>query len=245
MKQHKILFQLFLRHTAWKVLLILLASAAIQFGLFWVLMPDPARHSLESTLGPMESYLWWIVLLTFAVIVGLLLGATTGRGKGRTDYLLGRLAIPPREVILCQGISNSLTILLFWAAEALVLLGLCRMYGAMGGHLGPQTIFLATWQNDLLHSFLPTEEVSRWVRNLIWCVAVGFTAAAGSAQLRQNEKAVGIFFLIGASGAFFRCPMGNLGLDVVYSLLSLAVTAAVLFNAFTAGKEGDDEEEAS
>ena len=245
MKQHKILFQLFLRHTAWKVLLILLASAAIQFGLFWVLMPDPARHSLESTLGPMESYLWWIVLLTFAVIVGLLLGATTGRGKGRTDYLLGRLAIPPREVILCQGISNSLTILLFWAAEALVLLGLCRMYEAMGGHLGPQTIFLATWQNDLLHSFLPTEEVSRWVRNLIWCVAVGFTAAAGSAQLRQNEKAVGIFFLIGASGAFFRCPMGNLGLDVVYSLLSLAVTAAVLFNAFTAGKEGDDEEEAS
>ncbi len=245
MKQHKTLFLLFLRHTAWKVLLILAGSAAVQVALFRFLIPAPARNSLESCLGSIETYLWAVVLLTFAVIVGLLLGATTGRGKGRTDYLLDRLAIPPREVILCQGISNSLSILLFWAAEALVLLGLCRMYGAMDGHLGPQTIFLATWQNDLLHSFLPTEEVSRWVRNLIWCVAVGFTAAAGSAQLRQKEKAVGIFFLIGASGAFFRCPMGNLGLDVVYSLLSLAVTAAVLFNAFTAGKEGDYEEETS
>ena len=245
MKQHKTIFLLFLRHTAWKVLLILAGSAVIQAALFRFLMPDPARYSLEVVLQNTESWLWWIALLTFAVVVGLLLSASTARGKGRTDYLLDRLAVPPRDVILCQGLVNTLAILLFWAAEALVLLGLCRMYGAMGGHLGPQTIFLATWQNDLLHSFLPTEEVSRWVRNLIWCVAVGFTAAAGSAQLRQNEKAVGIFFLIGASGAFFRCPMGNLGLDVVYSLLSLAVTAAVLFNAFTAGKEEDDEEEAS
>ena len=245
MKQHKTLFLLFLRHTAWKVLLILVGSAVLQAALFRFLMPDPTRYSLETVLQNTESYLWWVVLLTFAVIVGLLLSATTVRGKGRTDYLLDRLAIPPREVILCQGIYNALAVLLFLAAEALVLLGLCRMYGAMGGHLGPQTIFLATWQNDLLHSFLPTEEVSRWIRNLIWCGAVGFTAAAGSAQLRQNEKAVGIFFLIGASGAFFRCPMGNLGLDVVYSLLSLAVTAAVLFNAFTAGKEGDHEEETS
>jgi len=245
MKQHKTIFLLFLRHTAWKVLLILAGSAVIQAALFRFLMPDPARYSLEVVLQNTESWLWWIALLTFAVVVGLLLSASTARGKGRTDYLLDRLAVPPRDVILCQGLVNTLAILLFWAAEALVLLGLCRMYGAMGGHLGPQTIFLATWQNDLLHSFLPTEEVSRWIRNLIWCVAVGFTAAAGSAQLRQNEKAVGIFFLIGASGAFFRCPMGNLGLDVVYSLLSLAVTAAVLFNAFTAGKEEDDEEEAS
>ena len=245
MKQHKILFQLFLRHTAWKVLLILLASSAIQFGLFWVLMPDPARHSLESTLGPMESYLWWIVLLTFAVIVGLLLSASTVRGKGRTDYLLDRLAVPPKEVILCQGICNTLAILLFWAAEALILLGLCWLYGAKGGYLGPQTIFLATWQNDLLHSFLPMEEVSRWARNLIWSLSVGFAAAAGSAQLRRKGKAIGIFCLIGCSGAIFRCPMGNLALDVFYSLLALAIAAVTLYNAAQIGKEEDHEEETS
>lgn len=245
MKQHKILFQLFLRHTAWKVLLILLASAAIQFGLFWFLIPDPARHSLESTLDPMESYLWWIVLLTFAVIVGLLLSASTVRGKGRTDYLLDRLAIPPKEVILCQGICNTLAVLLFWAAEALILLGLCWLYGVKGGFLGPQTIFLATWQNDLLHSFLPMEEVSRWARNLIWSLSVGFAAAAGSAQLRRKGKSVGIFCLIGCSGAIFRCPMGNLALDVFYSLLALAIAAVTLYNAFTPGKEEDHEEETS
>ena len=245
MKQHKTLFLLFLRHTAWKVLLILAGSAVLQAALFRFLMPDPTRYSLETVLQNTESWLWWAALITFAIIVGLLLSATTVRGKGRTDYLLDRLAIPPREVILCQGISNSLTILLFWAAEALVLLGLCRMYGAMGGHLGPQTIFLATWQNDLLHSFLPTEEVSRWIRNLIWCVAVGFTAAAGSAQLRQKEKAIGIFCLIGCSGAIFRCPMGNLALDVFYSLLALGFAAVTLYNAFTLGKEEDHEEETS
>ena len=245
MKQHKTLFLLFLRHTAWKVLLVLLVSAALQVGLARFRMPYPTENSLEVALVPMESPLWWIILLTFAVIVGLLLSASTVRGKGRTDYLLDRLAIPPREVILCQGIYNALAILLFLAAEALVLLGLCRMYGAMGGHLGPQTIFLATWQNDLLHSFLPTEEVSRWVRNLIWCGAVGFTAAAGSAQLRQKEKAVGIFFLIGASGSVFRCPMGNLGLDVVYSLLAIAIAVVTLYNAFTMRKEGDHAEETS
>lgn len=245
MKQHKTLFLLFLRHTAWKVLLILLLSAAVQAGLFLALAPAPARYSLEIVLGNMETYLWWVDLLTFAVIVGLLLGASTGKGKGRTDYLLDRLSVQPQEVILCQGLYNTLAILLFWTAQALIFLGLTQIYQAQGGYVGPQTIFLASWQNDLLHSFLPMEEVSRWGRNLIWCVAVGFTAAAGSAQLRQKEKAIGIFFLIGASGAIFRCPMGNLGLDVVYSLLALAIAAVTLYNAFTPGKEEDDEEEAS
>lgn len=242
MKQHKTLFLLFLRHTAWKVLAVLLVSAAVQFGLFRFLMPDPARHSLEAALGPMESWLWWITILTFALVVGFLLTASTAKGKGRTDYLLDRLAIPPREVILCQGICNSLAILLFWAAEALILLGLCWLYGAKGGFLGPQTFFLACWQNDLLHSFLPMEEVSRWMRNLIWCAGTGFTAAAGSAQLRQKGKAVGVFFLIGCSAAVFRCPMGNLALDVVYSLLAISVTAVTLYNAFGLGKEESHEE---
>ena len=245
MKQHKTLFLLFLRHTAWKVLLVLLASAALQFALAWFRMPYPTENSLEVALVPIESPLWWITLLTFSVIVGFLLSASTGRGKGRTDYLLDRLAVPPREVILCQGIYNALAILLFLAAEALVLLGLCRMYGAMGGWLGPQTIFLATWQNDLFHSFLPAEEVSRWVRNLIWCLAVGFAAAAGSAQLRRKGKAIGIFFLIGLSGSVFRCPMGNLGLDVLYSLSTLGIAAAVLYNGLTIGKEADHAEETS
>lgn len=245
MKQHMTLFRLFLGHTAWKVLLILLVSAGIQLGLGWFRMPDPAMHSLEVWLAPMESWLWWIILITFAVVVGLLLSASTVRGKGRTDYLLDRLALSPKEVILCQGIYNTLAVLLFWAAEALVLLGLCQLYGAKGGYLGPQTIFLATWQNDLLHSFLPMEEVSRWARNLIWSLSVGFAAAAGSAQLRRKGKAIGIFFLIGCSGALFRLPMGNLAMDVIYSLMALAVAAAVLYNAFQIGKEETHEEEAT
>ena len=245
MKQHKTLFLLFLRHTAWKVLAVLLVSAVLQVGLFWFWMPDPTMHSLEVWLAPMESWLWWIILITFAVVVGLLLSASTVRGKGRTDYLLDRLVVSPKEVILCQGICNTLAILLFWGAEALVLLGLCRLYGAMGGWLGPQTIFLATWQNDLLHSFLPMEEVSRWVRNLIWSLGTGFAAAAGSAQLRQKGKAIGIFFLIGCSGALFRLPMGNLAMDVVYSLIALAVAAATLYNAAQMGKEESHEEATS
>ena len=102
--KHKSLFQLFLRHTAWKVLLILLASAALQGVLFWLGMPDPTENSLEVALVPMESRLWWVILLTFAVVVGLLLSASTVRGKGRTDYLLDRLAVSPKEVILCQGL---------------------------------------------------------------------------------------------------------------------------------------------
>ena len=243
--KHKSLFQLFLRHTAWKVLLILLASAALQGVLFWLGMPDPTENSLEVVLVPMESRLWWVILLTFAVVVGLLLSASTVRGKGRTDYLLDRLAIPPKEVILCQGICNSLAVLLFWAAEALILLGLCWLYGVMGGFLGPQTIFLATWQNDLLHSFLPMEEVSRWARNLLWSLGVGFAAAAGSAQLRRKGQAIGIFCLIGCSGAIFRCPMGNLALDVFYSLLALGFAAVTLYNAAQIGKEEDHEEETS
>lgn len=240
--KHKTLFLLFLRHTVWKVLLILLASAAVQAALFWFLMPDPALHSLDLCLGVLETRLWWVVLVTFALIVGLLLTASTSRGKGRTDYLLDRLAIPPKGVILCQGLANTLVVALFWMAEALILLGLCGLYGAKGGWLGPQTLFLVTWQSDLLHAFLPMEEASRWVCDLIWWVGTGLTAAAGSAQLRRKGKAIGVFFLIGCSAAVFRSPMGNLALDVVYSLIAISVTAVTLYNAFNLGKEEDHEE---
>lgn len=242
MKQHKTLFQLFLRHTAWKVLLILLLSAAVQVGLFLSLAPDPARYSLEIVLGNLENRLWWAALITFGLIVGLLLTASTNRGKGRTDYLLDRLAVPPREVLLCQGIYNTLALVLFWAAEALILLGLCWLYQYKGGFVGPQTVFLASWQNDLFHSFLPMEEVSRWVRNLSLFACMGFTTAAGSAQLRQKRTAIAVYLLIPALVASFQVSMGNLGLDVVYSLMALGLTAAALYNAFTQGKEDSHEE---
>lgn len=240
MKSSFSVFLLFLRHSVWKVLLLLAAMAGIELALFAALTPDPATHSLETCLAACGRPLGLVLLMGF-VSLGYLLLADGSGGKHRLSYTLDRLAVSPRAVLACQAVYNLLVWLLFGAVQAAALLGCFWLYQRQGGYVGPQTVFLACWQDELVHSFLPMEDVLRWLRNLILALGLAVTVACASAQLRQKNKPITFGVLVGGTMATFVQPMGQ-PIDVLIILLVLVITGVALYYALSLGEEEAHEE---
>lgn len=238
MKKTVSLFLLFLGHSAWKVLLLLAAMAGAELALFRALAPDPAANTLEDCLLACGTPLRVAVLAAF-VLLCLLLLTDRSKGKHRLRYTLDRLSIPPRQILVCQAVYALLAWLLFWAVQAVTLLGCCWLYQKQGGTLGPQTLYLASWRDPLLHSFLPMEETSRLARDLILAVCLACTGACSSAQLRRQHKPVAFPALGCFTAAAFVQPMGYGTMDLILSLVALAITALALSSARSLEKEED------
>lgn len=238
MKKTVSLFLLFLGHSAWKVLLLLAAMAGAELALFRALAPDPAANTLEDCLLACGTPLRVAVLAAF-VLLCLLLLTDRSKGKHRLRYTLDRLSVPPRQILVCQAVYALLAWLLFWAVQAVTLLGCCWLYQKQGGTLGPQTLYLASWRDPLLHSFLPMEETSRLARDLILAVCLACTGACSSAQLRRQHKPVAFPALGCFTAAAFVQPMGYGTMDLILSLVALAITALALSSARSLEKEED------
>ena len=164
-----------------------------------------------------------------------------GPEANRLSYTLDRLAVSPRAVLACQAVYNLLAWLLFGAVQAAALLGCFWLYQRQGGYVGPQTLFLTCWQNELVHSFLPMEDVLRWLRNLILALGLAVTVACASAQLRQKNKPISFCVLVGGTMATFIQPMGQ-PIDVLIILLVLVITGVALYYALSLGEEETHEE---
>ena len=162
------LFCLFLRHTFWKVLCCWPPWGAAEWAIFRFQPFPPYGEHPGGRLwggGHPSGVGWW--RWPFLLLCALLLTATLGWAGG------GQISPWPASPwgggpgSSCQGVCNTLLFLLFWAAEALVLVGLAGSFARNGGFLGPQTLFVTGWAVPLLHTFLPVGEPLRWVGNLV------------------------------------------------------------------------------
>ena len=197
------LFCLFLRHSFWKVLLLLAALGAAEWAIFRFQPFPPTVNTLVDAYREVATPLGWVVAVAFLLLCALLLTATLGWGRGRPDLTLARLPLGRGTRVLCQGVCNTLLFLLFWAAEALVLVGLAGSFARNGGFLGPQTLFVTGWAVPLLHTFLPVGEPLRWVGNLVLAAGLGFTAAAGTEALRRRTWPFPFLLLTGCALVFW------------------------------------------
>ena len=188
MRPHRALFHLVLRHTVWKVLLLLLLLAAAQWSAFLCLSPDPASIGLADAFSLSGGALAGLLALAFLLLSALLLLATTGRGARRPGYTLARLPLSPGWVVFWQGVYNTLVYLLFWGVQALVL-------------------YVTVWELDLFHFFLPLDLPGRWVSNAALAAGLGFTAALFTEGLHRGRKNFTFFVL--AACCFLFLPGGR------------------------------------
>ena len=238
MRQHGTLFLLFLRQSAWKVLLLLVVMAAAEAALFLAFMPNPAENSLETVLRLTQFPLTLVLLAAWGLLWAVLIS-----GGSRGAYTLDRLSQKPEAVLLWQSLFNFLAGLLFWGVQVLVLFLLCRLYQHQGGFVGPQTLYLACWQSDLFHTVLPMDEWTRWLRNLILCAGMGLTIACASARLRHKGKPIAVFVLLGGTLPLLIQPLGAVTADVLVMVETAVIAGVALFNALSLGKEDDEHEE--
>ena len=235
MKKHSSVFMLMARSTIYRVLGLLILMAVAEAGLFWLRLQQGAidgNFSLEAIIS--ESRLSW-ACAAFFLFVNVIL--SWGSYTISDTYTAARLSVSGKAVYLWQCIYNSLCYLLFWMVQILIGIGLCRVYEAMAPaeFVSNQTVFLAFYRSNFLHSFLPFEDTWVWVRNILLVVALGIC----SSRIPGKNRKIGIgsCFLIAATGVFFVQGIGE-----AVALIIAAIVCVVPAVVKALSKEVPDED---
>lgn len=234
MKRHLSVLMLAARGTVYKFLGLLLMMAAAEGAMFTLaLKRDWAENpaGLETLL--MRSRVAWACAVCFLLLTALLCRSGCESGS-RQGYTLRRLRVSGRAVFFWQSTYNTICFFIFWAAQLFIVLALCALYTlkADPASLTDQTVFLAFYRSGFLHSLLPLEEVSRYVRNVLLVLCLGVSAAAFPFRQRQNKIGGEVIALASLMLVFFSRDMGGFASDILISLLSLSAAleaASVVF----------------
>lgn len=229
MKKHLSVFMLMARSTVYRVLCLLAAMVAAETGLFWFTLSRGVTgdsFSLELLIGKSR------VALVFGAVFLLLTALLTSTGydaNGRQTYTLMRLSVSSRWVFFWQGVYNVICYLLLWAVQVLTVMLICRLYvsHAPEGYATGQTVFLAFYRNDFLHSLLPFDETVFWVRNAVAVIALGICAAHDPRAGAKISK--GLIFLAAVTVLFFVRGIGSSLSCAVMVIVSLTTAAYAVY----------------
>jgi hypothetical protein len=245
MKKHLSVLMLVARSTIYKLLAVIFVMAAAEGALFYFVL-NKALVAQSAGLTPagleqlfVQSRAAWVYAVSFLLVVALL--CMTGCEYGsKQGYTLRRLSVSERSIFLWQAAYNTFCFIFLWAAQIVIVFALCTLYLAKAdpSAVSGQTVFLAFYRSSFLHSLLPLEETSRYIRNGILALGLGVSSACFSFRQRRSEVGAEIIALTSLSLVFFARGVGSLGNDVLVLLLSAAVTAEAIARVYR--KEADD-----
>ena len=240
MKKHLSVFGLFVRASLVPMIILFLLTAAVQAGMFFfellpyfdAIHPDdggyiPGLETIFSRTFIPHTALAALILLT------ALLCVQGSAFSSRCGYTMSRLSVTEESSFLWQAGYNSLAFLLFWAIEGVLMFTLCAVYAANIINATGQTALLAAYRDEFLHSILPLHDVSRIVRNAVFCITLGTMTAYYTYTQRSGKASVVLVpAVVYAVGAF---RMGDISLsgDIVHIIICLFFTAAVIVKVLT------------
>lgn len=193
MKQHLSVFMLMVRSSFYKILGLLALMAVAEATLFHFALDGGANleHVVKYSRITYPFYIVFVLLTLLLCSAGCEFGSKTG-------YTLRRLSISEKRVFFWQCVYNTAAYLLFWAVQVLVAVALCTAYVTVfadSPYITHQTLFLAFYRSDFLHSLLPMENILFWVRNLLFFVSLGVTTAHFPYSQRRRSKFYHIYLL--------------------------------------------------
>ncbi len=238
MKKHLSVFGLFARSSIYKVLLILLAMCAVEVAFFHFELQDALEAyevvgsgmaSLERLFARAATNVYFRVALVLISIVICLPGCEF---KSNTSYTLRRLSVSERATFFHQAAYNTLVYVMLIAVQLVVAFGLSQYYVATvpAECISNQTITLAFYRNDFLHSLLPLEDVGLWIRNGLLILSFGLAAAEYPYRQRRHKfsataMALGIYTIV-----YFDQSIGQLGHVITTSTIVLMIIGEVIYS---------------
>ena len=237
MKKHLSVLMIASR-TIWRVLAIILMTAAVQTALFaavpqemsettqywydgWQTQTVTWNPTLAETFE--EAHTGLVAAVGFVAMCFILCMKTSGYGTA-VRYTVSRLRVREEALNLWWALYFTACAVLFWMSQILVMQLLCRlfMWRADPADVNGQTVSIAWYVNTYLHNLMPGRDMGRWVRNILLAPMVGTALAAFSMVQRRRQ---GISFLaIGAVALTVVCFCMKLDDGFAY-----AVSVLVLF----------------
>ena len=189
MKRYASVFMLLARSVLGKLMAIF-AGTALLHGIVFFLLRE--QRNIET------AYDHWGMRAAFGaglVLTCLLLIMTLCQSDSKLDYTLRRLRIGRRSLFLCQAVFDTACLFMFWAVEIFIALALCSLWMDSHEVTSHQAVYLSFYRSDLLHSLLPLDDVSRWLRNLAVFICLGMCCAAAPVLKRRGEQHLGVLIL--------------------------------------------------
>lgn len=228
MKKHLSVFGLFCRSTLFRLLVVSAAAVAAEICLFVKSVRQHPSFGLEMALD--DSGVMWVLCLWYVLFVAIL--CIPGSDfKSRSGYTFRRLRISEKWVFVWQSVYNTLGFVMLWAIQIIAAYAICMIYMniAPAEFLSEQTVFIAFYRSNLLHSILPLEETTKWAVNIIIIVSSGVsTAYFPFANRRGNFAIVTALEAIVAILSFVR----ELGYFGILPITLVFTTGVSLFNVF-------------
>ena len=249
MKKHISVFGLFARSSACSVLVILILLCAFEILSFHIQLQDALdTYGATGEMPPLErmfSYASTDVLFKGALVLVTLVLCLPGCSfKSRTGYTLCRLSVSERATFFHQAVYNVLIYLVLMATQLTVAYGLARYYIAMAPAecISNQTLVLAFYRSEFLHSLLPLEDVGLWVRNGLLLLSLGLAAAEFPYRQRRHKFSAVIVGLVLYTIGCFNRSIGSHGNTVLTVAIALTVLGAVIHTLVSKDEEVEENE---
>ncbi len=243
MRQHLSVLMLAARSTIYKVIALFVVMTAAQGTLFYLALQkvvDGEPLGLEQLINQSRIPVVGAVCFLFLSALLSLSGCETGGSKLR--YTLQRLSISEKITVFWWAGYNVACFLLFWVVQLVIALLLCQLYVVRMDptYVSGQTICLAFYRNNFLHSLLPLAETSRYIRNGILIFCLGISAACFSFRQRRGKIGIAVVAIGMMVVVSFSKPMGSFASDMLLSVLALSFTAGAMLGVWE--ERGDHDE---
>lgn len=169
-KKDTAVLALLVRTSIYKVIGLVFLMSAVQVVIFGRVVRGQISQrgyadDLESLLDRCGISICF--LITFCLICLVMAWADSDRGGSRGSYLLGRLAMGRTKLFFMRTLYHVCALIVLFALELALVLGMYRWYVEVQNpdYLSSQALFLAFYRSPFLHSLMPLEAVSRWIRS--------------------------------------------------------------------------------
>ena len=257
MKRHLSVLMLASR-TIWRVLAILLLTAAVQTALFAAVPKEieeryeyPGQSGMEVSVSryvpPLEetferAHTGLVAGIGFVLLCFILCVKTSAFGS-RARYTVARLRVREEALNLWWMLYHTACMALFWMSQICVVYLLCRIYVGRTdpSYITGQTVALACYRHTYLHNLIPGVDVGLWVRNAALLPMMG--AAIARFAMVQRRRG-GICFATLAAVALtvlqFCLPLNS---DFAYAgiLLILVLLGVLLAGLLTVYRADETE----
>jgi len=237
MKKHLSVFCLIARSSIFKVILILVLSLIIQSA-FFISECNNAFHAedlsgdyipdLERMVSLSAANVWFAGTVCLITLLLCIHGCEFG---SKCSYTVKRLSVSEISVFFMQAAYNATVFIILLCSEIILTFFLSGYYlsAAPAEFISGQSVFLAFYRNEFLHSILPLEDIILWIRNALLFCTFSLATAFFPLKHRRGKISVAIFFIAVFSVIW---NSGTIGADfsvIVAIFISLIMSAYILY----------------
>lgn len=188
-----------------------------------------------------KGYLVFLVIFSAASFFTALACSGILSGRGNRRYLLTRLQISERKVLLWEIVACSLYFLLLWQAE-IITLGLAGLIQSSfkwhGG--GTQDVAFAMYSNSFYKNIIPMSEIKGWMHGIM-CVFFGGVASACVSMHTGKSASFGTGVATMVFASIFFATGWELS-SVFFVVIALLITVILTVQQLHNGKERTEDE---